>query len=569
MARSTGDIIGSGGANRLNGTAGDDRLFGKGGADTLLGRAGDDILNGGTGADVLNGGTGLDWAVYWDSQVGVVADLQDPSANTGEARGDSYIDIETLNGSQFADILRGDAGANDLIGEGGDDQLEGRDGDDRLFGQLGDDTLIGGAGNDRLNGGAGADLLDGGSGDNGQAVYWDAAEKVVADLQTPSSNRGEALGDRYVGIEGLWGSRFNDVLRGDGGANDLGGEDGNDRLEGRGGDDTLFGKLGKDTLIGGGNDRLNGGAGADLLNGGAGDNDQAVYWDATAKVVADLQDPSSNAGEARGDRYVGIEGIWGSRFDDVLRGDAGANDLGGGNGNDRLDGRDGDDRLFGKAGNDRLGGGAGDDDLNGGAGADRLDGGAGDRDKAVYWDATQGVRVDLQAPGKNTGEAKGDSYLRIEGIGGSHFDDRLYGNGGANRLFGDAGGDRLFGRGGDDILGGDTGNDVLTGNAGADAFLFYAALAPENADIIADFSLGEDMIYLRQTIFDGLATGALAAAHFVSGAAAVADVPTILYDASSGGISYDSDGTGSADALLFASVTAGLALTEASFAVYA
>ena len=144
------------------------------------------------------------------------------------------------------------------------DSLSGTNGDDELFGQNGNDKLFGGAGNDYLNGGNGADVLNGGAGDRDQAVYWDAARGVTADLQNRSANTGEAKGDRYFGVEGLWGSRFNDVLRGNGGDNDLGGDNGNDRLEGRGGR----------------TDRLNGGAGADVLNGGAGDRDQAVYWDA-------------------------------------------------------------------------------------------------------------------------------------------------------------------------------------------------------------------------------------------------------------------------------------------------
>ncbi|MEO1471741.1 MAG: fasciclin domain-containing protein, partial [Pseudomonadota bacterium] len=76
----------------------------------------------------------------------------------------------------------------------------------------------------------------------------------------------------------------------------------------------------------------------------------------------------------------------GSRDDDVLRGGAGDDRLGGrsgedvligGEGGDRLFGRSGDDLLFGEAGNDILRGGFGDDHLVAGAGNDFLSGGRG------------------------------------------------------------------------------------------------------------------------------------------------------------------------------------------------
>jgi Ca2+-binding RTX toxin-like protein len=48
------------------------------------------------------------------------------------------------------------------------------------------------------------------------------------------------------GIEGLYGSRFDDVLIGDGGANRLFGSDGDDVLVGKGGIDVISGGLGTD-----------------------------------------------------------------------------------------------------------------------------------------------------------------------------------------------------------------------------------------------------------------------------------------------------------------------------------
>lgn len=69
-----------------------------------------------------------------------------------------------------------------------------------------------------------------------------------------------------------------------------------------------------------------GGLGSDRLDGGAG-IDRAQYSQAASGVRADLRDVATNTGEAAGDTYVAIENLLGSRFNDVLLGDAGANTL--------------------------------------------------------------------------------------------------------------------------------------------------------------------------------------------------------------------------------------------------
>ncbi|WP_112663438.1 calcium-binding protein [Microvirga flavescens] len=95
-----------------------------------------------------------------------------------------------------------------------------------------------------------------------------------------------------------------------------------------------------------------------------------------------------------------------------------------------------------------------------------------------YSASTSGLVASLSEPSINTGDAKGDTYgPSVEGLGGTAFNDVLYGSNlgnillggaGADQLFGLGGDDRLFGDGGNDTVDGGYGNDVLSGNTGND-----------------------------------------------------------------------------------------------------
>lgn len=462
-----------------------DELSGNDEANQLDGGAGDDWLEGNGGADTLIGGSGTDTASYLEATAAVVANLGDPSRNTGDAQGDSYTSIENLEGSEYDDILIGDAGNNILMGVPGNDQLFGADGADTLVGGAGRDTLDGGAGVDTasysgsneavtvdlsaglgaggdadgdqfstienvvgsrygdrlignaeanlLNGGRGADTLTGGAGadtlmggdGSDMADYSTSTTGVVINLSTGQTEGGDAAGDVFEFIENLSGSQGHDALTGDSSANTLLGNEGDDSLVGAGGNDRLDG--------GEGDDALDGGTGADTLTGGAG-VDTVSYAASAAAVQVNLSTGVGKGGDAEGDRLQGIENLLGTDANDNFTGNADAN---------------------------RLDGGKGDDTLEGGQGADTLVGGVG-RDTASYAGAQASVTAHLKQAQLNSGEASGDSYSEIENLLGSQYADTLSGNDDDNLLSGAAGDDRLAGGLGADTLAGGEGGDTAS-----------------------------------------------------------------------------------------------------------
>jgi subtilisin family serine protease len=328
---------------------------------------------------------------------------------------------------------------------------------------------------------------------------------------------------------------------------------GNDALTGRATNDAMTGNIGNDTLSGAaGDDTLNGGAGADSFDGGAG-FDTASYANATASVQVVMYNTNYNTDEALGDVFTGIEALQGSASIDTLVGDFLANAISGGAGGDWIDGTYGGDSLYGEAGNDSLVSRAQADVLNGGA----------DFDYARYDYADTGLNVFLHNASQNSGWALGDTLVSIEGIAGSYFNDNLQGNAVDNVIYGLGGADYIVGLGG---------NDILIGGDGADLFHYTStADGGSGGDVIQDFGYGADRISVNGANF-GLGSpgpgGAMIESwRFVAGTAATVASSQFIWNAPTGQLWYDQDGTGAGAQVLLATLQIGAAMTAGDILV--
>ncbi|MFJ2685092.1 peroxidase family protein [Pseudomonas sp. NPDC087342] len=242
------DIIISGdGDDTLYGDGGNDRLEGGAGNDAVLGGAGDDIITDSFGDNRLEGNAGNDVIVA--GSMGVAGNLilggdgqdfiittEDISTTFGGQgddfilgaktnlpptgnEGDDWIEKGTQDGApgdNAAPLLADDTIGNDIFVGGG--------GFDEMIGEGGDDIFVGSDAQDKMEGMSGFDWI----------TYKNDKVGVTADLalaalaqphgNAPNQNTGvfnpvgaspASILDRFAEVEGLSGSKFADVLRGD------------------------------------------------------------------------------------------------------------------------------------------------------------------------------------------------------------------------------------------------------------------------------------------------------------------------------------------------------------------
>ena len=181
--------------------------------------------------------------------------------------------------------------------------------------------------------------------------------------------------------------------------------------------------------------------------------------------------------------------ITGGNENDVIIGSSLDNTLMGLDGDDLIIGGDGRDYIFGGDGDDVLKGGDGDDVIYGGMGADKIDGGDGYDSVVFSGDDRKGVMVDLAFESGMYSDAEGDSYISIENVLATEYNDTLFGSNDDNFLKGYSGSDYIVPRGGIDVLYGGPGSDYydLTDAFGKKTIMNFAS------------DLLEDLIILNKT----------------------------------------------------------------------
>ncbi|WP_244640501.1 peroxidase family protein [Aureimonas glaciei] len=234
-----------------------------------------------------------------------------------------------LGGTEANDILIGGIGDDTLYGDGGGDRLDGGfgndilnggDGDDIIVDSGGDDNIKGGAGNDVIHAGPGLDLVLAGAGKDFVFLGTDMGSEVFAgegdDFIYGNKNAERILGNEGSDwietgtFDGAPGDNFDEVFAHDG-------IDGHDVFLGDGGFDEFIGEGGDDIMVGS--------AGRGKMAGMSG-FDWATYKDNTSGVTADLSIPivfdeaPVLPPNTALDEYASMEGLSGSRFNDVLKG---------------------------------------------------------------------------------------------------------------------------------------------------------------------------------------------------------------------------------------------------------
>ena len=456
------------------------------------------VLNTGNGTDrvTLKGGGGRLFAnTGADDDYVILAD-DAPVVDGGAGRNTLEIlfsgGLGMPNITNFANLVLGGKAAINGTGDAQDNTITGNDGKNTLDGGGGTNMLIGGKGDDTYIVRDPRDILvetaDGGKKDHVHAQTSYALADFIEMLSLTGSADIDATGNTLNNT--ITGNSGNNTLDGGGGINKLAGGLGNDVYVIQNTKDKITEKTDE------GQDRI--------------DTTLDTFSLSKFLTIEDLQ-------------YIG----------------------------------DGDARLTGNKSDNTLTGSRGDDTLDGSTGADAMFGG--DGDDTYYIDNALDTVTELDGAGYDTilstvSIALAD-YIEAVTLTGKAPSDAT-GNDLDNTITGNKYDNSLSGLDGNDILDGLGGNDFYSGGNGNDVFHISTALnAKKNIKTIDDFTGGEDSLHLNDTAFKWKGDlGVLLDQNFAATADGFATDTDqrIIYNTTTGALSYDADGSGRGKAVLFA-----------------
>ncbi|MGA0530428.1 hypothetical protein [Hansschlegelia sp. KR7-227] len=531
--------------------AGDDTIIGGGQGDIVNTGAGRDVVDlktrpvfGETGTDIFNAGAGVDTLV-------VDARAEKLGVSLGVNGGGFFVrsgsnrfsvdatDCEKVRftGGKGDDVIDTGAGGVRVDGYGGVDRwianygatardvafILGRTTDLKPLGLeaiagvealslttgRGDDRISGGGEGDRITSGAGADTLDGGThhdGDGGDLLDGGAGiDTLVVDARVDRSALTLATKPSGYVVFSADGRYLVDATA-----------------------------VERVSFTGGaGDDRIDTGRGGVVVDGGAGVDRWIADYGATAENVV------FTLGQHTALKHLGVETIQRIEAISIATGR-------------------GDDRIVGGREADVIASGGGDDTLDAGMrrsgdAGDALDGGAGFDTLVIYAAQENASGVELTFGGNGAFALRSASgryaldAVHMEAVDFSGTFRGDFAEGGARD-------DTLRGNAGADTLDGGLGSDSLEGGGGPDVFRFSTKLSPGNIDRITLFYAPDDQIRLDDAIFSTLDVGQLKAGQFRIGPRAEDADDRVIFRQSTGGLLYDADGVGGADAVQFATI---------------
>ncbi|CAN5222224.1 hypothetical protein BH10PSE7_BH10PSE7_04980 [soil metagenome] len=509
-------VTGGSGADTITTLDGGNIINGGNGANTMTSGGGNDTISGGVNADTIVAGGGDDLITLFggadstDSGAGVDRLVVNYSALTTAVSGG--VTSGTLLGGYTGHIGDGATNTIDFMATenftittgSGNDMITTGDGSDILSGYAGSDTMRGGGGDDIYIVDSATDIVVETVGNGNDKVYTSVTYTLGAGQSIELLATGSVAGTAAINLTG---NSFAQSLIGNNGANTLNGNGGGDTMTGCGGNDAYIVVNSADQVV------EAAGQGSDTVY-------SAVNYTLAAGQSIELLATGSVAG-------VTAINLTGNGLAQTIFGNNGANILNSGGGGDSLYGFDGNDTyLVGSPGDQAF--------ESAGQGTDTVY-------TSSHYTLAAGQSIELLA----TGSIAGVTAINLTG---NEIAQTIYGNNGNN------------------VLNGMGGSDTIWVFGGQNQVVFNTALGAGNVDTVQGFTVVNDTFWLDDAIFGALGPS-VTADELRIGAAAVDGNDYLIYNSATGALSYDANGVGGAAAVQFATLSAGLALTNFDFAI--